>query len=197
MRVGDDLALGDYRLRVLFEAAGETAAGTPFTPLAGGRLPFGGPVRVTEAYVSWTGTRAFRIDAGSLRVPFSLSRQIDEGALRLPERAPFVDAFLPDYRVGAAVGGDLGALVYEAAVMSADPVLDGQLFDRGVLIAGRVVAEPLGTGGPRPPGVAPRPTPGTTGPGSPPGSPSFTARSRRQARWRSIRSSRRSGAASW
>jgi hypothetical protein len=144
VRVGDDVALGDYRLRVLFEGAAETAAGTPFTPLAGGRLPFGGSVRVTEAYVSWDRYRTFRIDAGSLRVPFSLSRQIDEGALRLPERAPFVDAFLPDYRVGAAVGGDLGELVYEAAVMSASPVLDGQLFDRGVLVAGRVVAEPLG-----------------------------------------------------
>ncbi len=144
VRVGEDVALGDYRLRVLFEGAAETAAGTPFPPLAGGRLPFGGSVRVTEGYVSWDRYRGFRVDAGSLRVPFSLSRQIDEGSLRLPERAPFVDAFLPDYRVGAAMGGDLGELVYEAAVMSADPVLDGQLFDRGVLVAGRLVAEPLG-----------------------------------------------------
>jgi hypothetical protein len=144
VRVGDEVAMGDYRLRVLFEGDAETAAGTPFTPLAGGRLPFGGQVRVTEAYLSWDRYRTFRIDAGSLRVPFSLSRQIDEGELRLPERAPFVDAFLPDYRLGAALGGDLGELVYQAAVMSASPVLDGQLFDRGVLVAGRVVAEPLG-----------------------------------------------------
>ncbi len=150
VRVGDDVPMGDFRLRVLFEADAETAAGTPFTPLAGGRLPFGGPVRVTEVYVSWDRYRTFRIDAGSLRVPFSLSRQLDEGSLPLPERAPFVDAFLPDYRLGAAVGGDLGELIYEAAVMSPAPVLDGQLFDHGVLVAGRVVAEPLG-----PVGLAP------------------------------------------
>jgi hypothetical protein len=144
LRVGDDVPMGDFRLRVLFEADAETAAGTPFTPLGGGRLPFGGPVRVTEAYVSWTRYRGFRLEAGSLRVPFSLSRQVDEGELRLPERAPFVDAFLPDYRVGAAVSGDLGELNYRAAVMSADPVLDGQLFGSGVLVTGRLVAEPLG-----------------------------------------------------
>jgi hypothetical protein len=144
LRVGDDVAMGDFRLRVLFEAGAQTAAGTPFTPLAGGRLPFGGSVRTTETYVAWAPTRAFELDAGSLRVPFSLSRQIDEGALRLPERAPFADASLPDFRVGASVGGDLGELLYRAAVMSAAPVLDGELFGHGVLLAGRLVAEPLG-----------------------------------------------------
>ena len=150
LRVGDEVAMGDFRLRVLFEAESETAAGTPFTPLAGGRLPFGGSVRTTETYVAWAPTRAFELDAGSLRVPFSLSRQVDEGALRLPERAPFADAFLPDFRVGASVGGDLGELLYRAAVLSADPVLDGQLFGHGVLVAGRLVAEPLGPVGLRP-----------------------------------------------
>jgi hypothetical protein len=144
VRVGEDLPIGDFRLRLLFEGQSETAAGTPFTPLAGGRLPFGGSVRTTETYVAWAAYRAFQIAAGSLRVPFSLTRQVDEGDLRLPERAPFADAFLPDYRVGAALGGDLGEVIYRAAVMSADPVLDGQLFDHGVLVAGRLVAEPLG-----------------------------------------------------
>ncbi len=144
LRAGEDLALGDFRLRVLFEAAADTAAGAPFPPLAGGRLPFGGPVRTTETYVSWAPARAFHVDAGSLRVAFSLARQIDEGDLRLPERAAFADAFLPDFRLGAAIGGDLGELAYSAAVMSADPVLDAGLFDRGVLVAGRLVAEPLG-----------------------------------------------------
>jgi hypothetical protein len=51
---------------------------------------------------------------------------------------------LPDFRVGASIGGDLGELAYRAAVMSADPVIDGQLFDHGMLVAGRLCAEPLG-----------------------------------------------------
>jgi len=144
LRVGEDGMIGDFRLRLLLEGQADTAAGTPFTPLAGGRLPFGGPIRTTEAYVAWAAYRAFQLEAGSLRVPFSLARQVDEGDRRLPELAPFADKFLADYRVGAALGGDLGEMIYRAAVMSADPVLDGQLFSHGVLVAGRLVAEPLG-----------------------------------------------------
>ena len=144
LRVGDDLVFGDFQLRALLEAQGETSTGSPFTPLAGGRLPFGGALRATEVYAAWAPARAFQVAVGSLRVPFSLSRQSDEADLRLPERPAFVDAFLPDFRVGASVGGDLGELAYRAAVMSADPVIDGQLFDHGVLVAGRIAAEPLG-----------------------------------------------------
>ena len=144
LRVGEDGAIGDFRLRLLLEGDADTAAGTPFTPLSGGRLPFGGSVRVTEAYLAWDAYRTFQIEAGSLRVPFSLTRQVDEGDLRLPERAAFAEAFLADYRVGAALSGDLGELIYRAAVMSPDPVLDSQLFSHGVLLAGRLVAEPLG-----------------------------------------------------
>jgi hypothetical protein len=150
LRIGDDLALGDFRLRALVEAQGETSTGSSFTPLAGGRLPFGGALRITETYASWAPVRAFEITAGSLRVPFSLSRQSDEAELRLPERPAFVDAFLPDFRVGASIGGYLGEIAVRAAVMSADPVIDGQLFDHGVLFAGRLVAEPLGPVGPVP-----------------------------------------------
>jgi hypothetical protein len=144
LRVGDDGRIGGFRVRLLFEGDADTAAGTSFTPLSGGRLPFGGSVRVTEAYVAWASYRSFQLAAGSLRVPFSLTRQVDEGDLRLPERAAFADAFLADYRLGAALSGDLGELIYQAAVMSPDPVLDSQLFDHGVLVAGRLVAEPLG-----------------------------------------------------
>jgi len=144
LRVGDDGRIGDFHLRLLLEGDADTAAGTPFTPLSGGRLPFGGPVRVTEAYVAWAAYRSFQLAAGSLRVPFSLTRQVNEGDLRLPERAAFADAFLADYRLGAALSGDLGELIYQAAVMSPDPVLDSELFDHGVLVAGRLVAEPLG-----------------------------------------------------
>jgi hypothetical protein len=144
LRVGEDLALADFRLRALFEADGQTATGSSFTPLAGGRLPLSGPLRATEVYAAWAPARAFGLAVGSLRVPFSLSRQVDESDLRLPERPPFADAFLPDFRVGASLGGDLGLLAYRAAVMSAAPVIDDQLFDHGLLIAGRLVAEPVG-----------------------------------------------------
>jgi len=62
LRVGDDGAIGDFRLRLLVEGDADTAAGTPFTPLSGGRLPFGGSVRVTEASVAWA---AYRTRASS------------------------------------------------------------------------------------------------------------------------------------
>ncbi|HLK91724.1 MAG TPA: hypothetical protein VKZ18_17670 [Polyangia bacterium] len=144
VQVGDDVTLGDFRLRVLFEGQASTAAGVPFTPLSGGRLPSVESVRTTETFAAWVPTRAFRLDVGSLRVPFSLSRQVPAGDLRFPEGPPFVAAFLPDFRLGAAAGGDLGELGYRVAVMSASTVLDRDVFDRGVLVAGRLWAEPLG-----------------------------------------------------
>jgi hypothetical protein len=150
LRVGDDLRWGPYRLRALAEAQPDDAAGVPFAPLAGGRLPVGGQLRATDLYFSWAPVRAFHLDAGSLRVPFSLSRQTDEADLRMLERPGFVEAFLPDYRTGLAVGGDLGELLYQAAILSADRTLDGHLFGDGALVAGRLSAEPLG-----PVGLAP------------------------------------------
>ena len=148
--VGFDVAQSHFRARILFEADAVTASGSHDTPLAGGQMPFGGPVRATEAYVAWAPGRAFELDVGSLRVPFSLSRQVDEGDLRLAERAPFVDAFLPDFRTGVGVGGDLGALLYRAAFLSADTTFDGRLISGGLLGAARIWAEPIG-----PVGLAP------------------------------------------
>ena len=150
VRVGEDVSVGDLRVRAVAEALPDTAAGTPFPPLTGGRLPFGGPVRVTEAFVGWAPGRAFQIDGGVLRVPFSLSRQLDEADLRLPERAPFADAFLPDFRPGVAAGGDLGALLYRAAFLSADTALDRHLAGAGGFGAARLWAEPLGPVGSTP-----------------------------------------------
>ncbi len=144
VRVGDDDAAHQVHARVLFEAQADSATGLPFAPPAGGLLPFGGPVRVTEAFAGWAPHRAFEVDAGSLRVPFGLSRQTDEADLRLPERPVFVDALTPDFRTGVSVGGDLGEILYRAAILSADRTIEGHLFDAGFLAAGRVVAEPLG-----------------------------------------------------
>ena len=144
VRVGDDLSAHHVHARVLFEAQADSAAGEPFAAPAGGQLPFGGPVRVTEAFAGWAPHRAFEVDAGSLRVPFGLSRQTDEADLRLPERPVFADALTADFRTGVSVGGDLGEILYRAAVLSADRTIEGHLFDAGFLAAGRIVAEPLG-----------------------------------------------------
>ncbi len=149
-RVGDEVTAHDVHLRVLFEGRADTAAGVPFPGLAGGQLPFGGSVRLTEVFAGWAPHRAFELDAGSLRVPFSLSRQVDEADLRLPERPVFVDAFTPDFRTGVSIAGDLGELLYQAAIFSADRVVDAHLFGAGLLAAGRLVAEPIGPVGRHP-----------------------------------------------
>ncbi len=144
VRVGEDVRRGAFRLRAVFEAQPSDAAGDSYSPLAGGRLPAGGGLRAADLVLSLAPSGAFHLDAGSMRVPFSLSRQVDEADLRMLERPAFVDAFLPDTRTGMAIGGDLGELLYRAAVMSADQTLDGHLFGRGWLVAGRLTAEPLG-----------------------------------------------------
>lgn len=150
VRVGEELYGHDLHARVLFEAQPDSAAGVPFPAPAGGQLPFGGPVRATEVFIGWAPHRAFEVDAGSLRVPFSRSRQTDEADLRLLERPAFADAFIPDFRTGVSVGGDLGEILYRAAFLSADPTIEGHLFDAGYLAAGRIVAEPIGPVGLRP-----------------------------------------------
>jgi len=150
LRVGDEVTEHQVHARVLFETQPVTATGRNFPALDGGQLPFGGPVRVTEAFAGWAPSRAFEVDAGSLRVPFSLSRQRDEADLLMAELPAFIQAYTPDFRTGASVGGDLGALIYRAAMLSGDQIIDGHLFGRGYIAAGRVVAEPLGTVGLRP-----------------------------------------------
>ena len=62
----------------------------------------------------------------------------------MPERAAFARTMAPDFRVGAGVGGDLGAMSYAAAVMSSSRWIDGDLFDRGAMVAVRLAAEPIG-----------------------------------------------------
>jgi hypothetical protein len=150
LRVGEDVAAGSFRLRGVLEAQSRDAAGTYFAPIDGGRLSSDGPVRVTDAFVSWAPRDAFHAEVGSMRVPFSLSRQIDEGWLRLPERPAFVAAIAPDFRAGAGIGGDLGALLYGAGVFAASRTLDRDLFARGAFAAARLAAEPIGPVGTMP-----------------------------------------------
>jgi hypothetical protein len=142
VRAGEDLAGRRFRLRAVFEVQAADAFGQHFEPIEGGRLA--GPLRAADAYASWTPDRIFHLDAGVLRVPFSVTRQIDEADLRLPERAAFARALTPDFRAGAGVSGDFGALAYAAAVMSSSRFIDDDLFDRGVLVAARLAAEPIG-----------------------------------------------------
>jgi hypothetical protein len=128
--------------RGVLEAQSADAGGQHFAPVAGGRLT--GPLRVTEAFVAWTPHVIARVEAGALRVPFSLTRQVRDADLRLPERAAFTRTMAPDYRVGAGVRGDFGAMSYAAAVMSSSTTIDRDLFDRGAMVAARLAAEPIG-----------------------------------------------------
>ena len=73
----------------------------------------------------------------------------------MPERPAFVNAIAPDFRAGAGVGGDLGALLYGAGVFASSRVLDRDVFARGAFAAARLVAEPIGPVG-RCRGAAPR-----------------------------------------
>jgi hypothetical protein len=147
LRVGEDVQHGAFRLRALLEASSRDEA---FAPMEGGRIPVARYVRVTEAFAAWRPHRAFELDAGAQRVPFSLSRQVDELDLRLPERAQPVVALAPDYRTGVAFTSDLGAMNVRVAGMSADTLVDDQLLSSGFFGAARIGADPIG-----PMGVAP------------------------------------------
>src|SRR3954453_14908997 len=96
-RGGEDVGGRAFRLRGVLEAVSADGLGTYFTPVEGGRLM--GPLRATALDASWTPHVLFRADAGLIRVPFSLSRQIDQADLRLPERAAITNTLAPDFRV--------------------------------------------------------------------------------------------------
>ena len=150
VRAGEDVTVRDFRLRVVLEGRPRDAAGQYYTSIEGGRFRNDRPMRLTDAFASWAPSDAFHAKVGAMRVPFSLSRQIDEAWLRLPERPAFVNAIAPDFRAGAGIGGDLGALLYGAGVFASSRVLDHDLFARGAFAAARVVAEPIGPVGTTP-----------------------------------------------
>ena len=110
VRVGEDVGGRVFRAaRRAGSACRPTRLGRYFAPVEGGRLQ--GPLRVTEAFaVVDAARRSSGSDAGALRVPFSLTRQIDQAELRMPERAAIASTLAPDFRVGAGIGGDFGAL---------------------------------------------------------------------------------------
>jgi len=148
VRAGEDLRGRMFRARAVLEAQSPDAFDEHFAPVEGGRLV--GPLRVTEAFASWRPHRVFALDAGAIRVPFSLGRQLDEADLRMPERPALARTLAPDFRVGGGIRGDLGALEYSAAVMSASRSLDADLFERGAVMAVRLAAEPIGPVGTTP-----------------------------------------------
>jgi hypothetical protein len=141
LRFGEDVRRGAWRARLIVEASSRDAA---FAPVEGGRIPVARFVRLTEAFGAWRPHRAFELDAGAQRVPFSLSRQVDEADLRLPERAQALVALAPDYRAGVAFASDLGLLNLRIAGMSADRNLDTRLASSGVFGAARLGADPIG-----------------------------------------------------
>ena len=117
-RVGLDAADGDWRARAIAEViARAEVADAALDPIAGEIAR--GRTRATEAYVAYSPGKAFVLAFGSLRVPLGLSRQIDEGDLRLPERARVITRMAPDFRMGVAVSGDLGLLQYAVGGFSA------------------------------------------------------------------------------
>jgi hypothetical protein len=148
VHVGEDLRAGSFRVRAVLEVQSADAFGDHYDAVAGGRIE--GPLRARDAYLSWAPHRVFHVDAGVVPVPFSLMRQIPEADLRLPELPAFTRTLAPDFRAGVAVGGDFGALAYAAAVMSASRTLDGDLFDRGALVAVHLAGEPIGPVGTTP-----------------------------------------------
>jgi len=150
VRAGEDVSVRAFRLRVVLEGRPRDAAGQYYTSIEGGRFRDDRPMRLTDAFLSWAPSAAFDARVGAMRVPFSLSRQIDEAWLRLPERPAFVNALAPDFRAGAGVGGDLGALLYGAGVFASSRVLDRDVFARGAFAAARVAAEPIGPVGTMP-----------------------------------------------
>ncbi|MES1172669.1 MAG: hypothetical protein ABUL77_05490 [Bacteroidota bacterium] len=167
-RPGGDGAVGPWRGRVVIEAASQpeippagTVAATPPAATAGGVDPIAGmgdggaTARPVEAFVAFAPDKALAVSAGVLRVPLGLSRQIDEGDLRLPERARIVTRGTPDARAGVALRGDTGLLQYAFGTYAVTPRLgtprlESSAAGAGTLYVGRLSAEPVG-----PLGIAP------------------------------------------
>ena len=149
-RIGLDAADGPWRARLIFEATARSEVADAALDQLAGELDRGQP-RPTEAYVSFAPHRAFALSAGALRVPIGLSRQIDEGDLRLPERARIITRLTPDFRMGAAASGDLGILQYALGGYSASPSFGAGFRDGGTLLVLRLNAETIG-----PLGLAPQ-----------------------------------------
>ncbi len=141
LRVGDDVRFGAWRVRTTLEARGRSQA----QPLVeGGRLFARGDLRVPEAFAAWEPHRAFQLAVGAQRVPFSLSRLVDEADLRLPERAQITAAVAPDTRAGVSIESDLGLLDARLAFFSAATTYDRNLLSSGALGVFRLSADPIG-----------------------------------------------------
>jgi len=148
-RVGVDVSDGAWQARLIVEpTARAEVVDTALDPIAG-ELARGRP-RATAAYVAYAPHPAFALAMGALRVPIGLSRRIDEGDLSLPERARIITRATPDFRMGAAVAGDLGLLQYALGTYAVAPVFGSDFRNGGALTVLHLNAEPVG-----PVGVAP------------------------------------------
>jgi hypothetical protein len=148
-RAGLDVRSGDWRARFIGEVTARAEVADAALDSIAGELARG-RTRATEAFIAYAPHKAFGLAFGALRVPLGLSRQIDEGDLRLPERARIIARTTPDFRMGVAASGDLGLLQYAAGGYSAAPVFGSTFRDGGSLLVGRLAVEPLG-----PVGLAP------------------------------------------
>jgi hypothetical protein len=141
LRLGDDARFGAWRVRATLEAQSRSQA---HALVEGGRIPVGGVMRLTEAFGAWAPHRAFQLAVGAQRVPFSLSRLVDEADLRLAERAQITSALAPDYRAGVSLRSDLGLLDARLGLFSAATTYDRNLLSSGTVGVFRLSAEPIG-----------------------------------------------------
>jgi len=163
-RLGADFASDAWRARVVISVESTSALGSEpqRDPVAVGA--FGPPAsssmnvpdvglaetrvtgaHVTEAFVAWSPGKAFGLWAGSLRVPLGLARGVDEGDLRLPERARVTTRMTPDFRPGAKIAGDWGLLQYALGAFTLAPLGASATNEgNGPLTVLRLSAEPVG-----------------------------------------------------
>ena len=100
-----------------------------------------------QAWLAWSAHRAFAVEAGVVRVPFSKSSIQSSADLTFSERPLAVDRLLPDRQPGVAVYGLIGdTLSYRAGWFNgADPSRLGLGSDHDAgLFAGRLSFTPFG-----------------------------------------------------
>jgi len=102
---------------------------------------------LVQAWLAWSPSRAFAVEAGVVRVPFSRSALQSSADMTFSERPLAVDRLLPDRQPGVAVYGSLSdVLSYRAGWFNgADPSRMGIGPDHTAgLLAGRIAFTPFG-----------------------------------------------------
>jgi len=141
-RLGLAAAVDDWEVRLDQELAAPSpvVVSDPLFPLG----PSAAAPRATEAYLAYAPSAAWRMTAGSQRVPLSWARLMDPadqwlGAAPLP-----VSRLLPDYRVGLSMSGDLGLIQYHLGWFAPQAGSVARCNREGSLWVFRLGGEPIG-----------------------------------------------------